>query len=109
MMSNEDFLSDFGKATAYLSNYLAKIQAIEKGGSNRIVSAAFSANRTYSDDEWKALSPAEKRLIASKRKAAKAAARKKKLLGTSGSASTKTAVIGPTTFKGLKRKNAKLT
>ena len=101
LLNDPEKLEDFGKATAYFSSYLAKLQAIDGAGNTRTVAAASTAsNRTYTDEEWKALPAEEKKSIIASRKKA----RKKKAGGMGTAPST-----GPTTFKGMKRKNAKLT
>lgn len=104
LLKDEELLGNFGQACAYLTNYLAKMQAISGTVNTRTVAAtSVATNRTYTDDEWRALTADDKKSIIAKRKADK---RKKRSAAgtTSGSGS-----VGPTTYKGMKRKNAKLT
>jgi hypothetical protein len=101
--------ANFGATCAFLSNYLTKCHAIDPTRKDRSVASTTTvqSSRSYTDEEWKALSAAEKRAVIRKRRKDKTK-KKRKAAAVQSAADTSTSISFADRYKKLKAKKLKV-
>lgn len=109
MVNDETLENDFGRTCAYLSNYLTKVLSIDPTGRASNVSSTTTevVNRSYTDEEWKALPKDVKMAITKKRRREKMK-KKRKAAAVQKANTTSQSNSGASAYKKKLAKKARL-